>query len=579
MSHPSTLDLDRYSSLSKSHTRRSATATQAKTRSLSRDQARTRSLTLDQTRTESLSRDQTRSGAVTCDFCPSGKERAVKSCLVCQASFCEDHVQTHYEYPALMKHKLVKATGEMREKLCAQHDKLLEAYCRTDDTSVCVLCMMDEHKHHDTVPAGTERTEKQHSAQTALDENERIFTELLRSFERKFVEVREMIQSHEKTTVSRAEILLDRLEEEITLMRKNGSNIDCGFRLHLPSWQALSGPSGYEDLNNIVVAPNYSFEATKRAIGALKLEVEETSKVETSKISAADNLQLTLDSNTVHPNLQLSDGNRTATMVQDPKRYSSHLDRFDQWQQVHTSFTEAVYPAFSVVLEEEEERRRGIPGYRRSSEMSLWMMLPVSLPALTITGIWVVLYNQSCEEVLYVQSGPTLCCTLDNVPLIRSGRTKCGTLPPESSFFSLICSIGSFMAKRPMSSVTELWGHGWRHVSTPPPMMVIVLLRYAHVIEKHQNCLLNTASLSTGWICAAGLIIVGNFQVDSAKALHYVGAGMAFPTSMLFVLLQSALTYRLAKTQREYGVAHLRLAMSLLASASLVLSILLKRQA
>lgn len=43
--------------------------------------------------------------------------------------------------------------------------------------------------------------------------------------------------------------------------------------------------------------------------------------------------------------------------------------------------------------------------------------------------------------------------------------------------------------------------------------MTIVLLRYAHVIEKHQNCVLNTASLSTGWICAAGLIVLGNFQV------------------------------------------------------------------
>lgn len=45
--------------------------------------------------------------------------------------------------------------------------------------------------------------------------------------------------------------------------------------------------------------------------------------------------------------------------------------------------------------------------------------------------------------------------------------------------------------------------------------MMIVLLRYAHVIEKHQNCVLNTASLCTGWICGAGLIMVGNFQVQS----------------------------------------------------------------
>ncbi|KAL2083529.1 hypothetical protein ACEWY4_021302 [Coilia grayii] len=144
------------------------------------------------------------------------------------------------------------------------------------------------------------------------------------------------------------------------------------------------------------------------------------------------------------------------------------------------------------------------PVDEQASEMSLWMILPVSLPALTITGIWVVyamalynqhvcpvenwLYNQSCEEELPLQRGPILCCTLDNVPLI----SKCGTLPPESCFFSLICSTGSFM------------------------VMVIVLLRYAHVIEKHQNCVLNTASLSTGWICAAGLIIVGNFQFVGA---------------------------------------------------------------
>uniref|UniRef100_H3C8F0 Zgc:154058 n=1 Tax=Tetraodon nigroviridis TaxID=99883 RepID=H3C8F0_TETNG len=193
--------------------------------------------------------------------------------------------------------------------------------------------------------------------------------------------------------------------------------------------------------------------------------------------------------------------------------------------------------------------------------MSLWAILPISLPVLTITGIWVVyamalynqhvcpvdnwLYNQSCEEELFLQSGP-LCCTLDNVPLI----SKCGALPPESCFFSLICSTGSFM------------------------VMMIVLLRYAHVIEKHQNCVLNTASLSTGWICAAGLIVLGNFQqqVDNAKVLHYVGAGIAFPTSMLFVCLQSALTYRLAKTQGEHNVAHLRLCLALLAFVALVLS-------
>ncbi|XP_030011108.1 tripartite motif-containing protein 16 [Sphaeramia orbicularis] len=393
MSHPSTLDLDRYSSLDKSR------------RSTSRNQTRVRS-------TES----QAKSGDVLCDFCTTRKQKAEKSCLLCLASYCETHLQSHYEYPALMKHKLVKATGQMREKVCAQHDKLLEAFCRTDQTSVCVLCMMDEHKHHDIVPAGTERTEKQkqlgvtlhksqqridqrvkkwqdlyqavesvkHSAQMALEENERIFTELLLSIERKYNEVKEMIRSHEKSTVTRADILLNRLEEEITLLRKRHNDLDklshTDDHIHfLQSWQSLSGPSGYEDLNNISVVPYYSFDATKRAVAALKLQVEEVSKAEMSKISASvkdvhitqdasepksrresivrdeqrtreepslreepktrqDFLryssQLTLDINSVHPNLYLSEGNRTATMKSEPKNYPEHPERFDHWQQV-----------------------------------------------------------------------------------------------------------------------------------------------------------------------------------------------------------------------------------------------------
>ncbi|KAM7385575.1 hypothetical protein PAMP_001654 [Pampus punctatissimus] len=387
MSHPSTLDLDRYNNLEKPR------------RSTSRSQSRT----------------QTKNGDVLCDFCTTRKQKAEKSCYVCLASYCETHLQSHYEYPALMKHKLVKATGQMREKICAQHDKLLEAYCRTDQTSVCVLCMMDEHKHHDIVPAGTERTDKQkqlgttlyksqqridqrvkkwqdlrqavesvkHSAQTVLEENERIFTELLLSIERKYNEIKEMIRSHEKTTVTQGEILLDRLEEEITLLRKRHSDLEklshTDDHIHfLQSWQSLSGPSGYEDLNNVSVAPYYSFDATKRAIAALKLQVEEVSKTETSKILAAVvclfivkevyitqesetktrresslkeeprtieepktredfmkySSQLILDVNSVHPSLHLSEGNRTATMKNDPKNYPEHPDRFDHWQQV-----------------------------------------------------------------------------------------------------------------------------------------------------------------------------------------------------------------------------------------------------
>ncbi|XP_078386814.1 transmembrane protein 150A-like isoform X2 [Cetorhinus maximus] len=175
--------------------------------------------------------------------------------------------------------------------------------------------------------------------------------------------------------------------------------------------------------------------------------------------------------------------------------------------------------------------------------MTAWVILPVSLSVSTITALWVVTYNESCG-VVSVQGESKECCTLNDIPLV----SKCGTLPPESCLFSLICSVGSSM------------------------VMLVGLLRYAQVMERHQNSLLNTAALVVCWICAAGLIVVGNFQVDNAKVLHYVGAGVGFPSSMLFICFQSVLTYRIAKNSLDYQIGHCRTFLTIVAFINLVLS-------
>ncbi|XP_076125595.1 E3 ubiquitin/ISG15 ligase TRIM25-like [Alosa pseudoharengus] len=100
-------------------------------------------------------------GHVECDVCTGRKLKAVKSCLDCLFSYCETHFRVHNDMNPGRKHKVVDATGQLQERICTQHEKLLEVFCRTEQTCVCLLCLVDEHKDHDTVSLPIGRKKKQ----------------------------------------------------------------------------------------------------------------------------------------------------------------------------------------------------------------------------------------------------------------------------------------------------------------------------------------------------------------------------------------------------------------------------------
>ncbi|XP_062398401.1 tripartite motif-containing protein 16-like [Sardina pilchardus] len=330
-------------------------------------------------------------GDVECDVCTGRKLKAVKSCLECLVSYCETHYNVHNDVNPGRKHKMVDATGQLQERICTQHEKPLEVFCRTDQTCVCLLCVMDEHKGHDTVSASAGRKEKQthlgetqtkcqqriqerekelqelrkavetfkSSAQTAVEDSERIFTDMIRSIERRRSEVTELIRGQEKAEVSRAEEHLKRLEQEIAELKRRNAELEqlshTEDHIHfLKTFQSVSSTPETKDVFSTCVSQSLSFEAVKKSVSSLKGQLEDFCKEELMKISAAvakvqvmlpaepttreDFLQyschFTLDPNTAHKQLCLSEGNRRVQECAQVQPYPDHPERFDMWPQV-----------------------------------------------------------------------------------------------------------------------------------------------------------------------------------------------------------------------------------------------------
>ncbi|XP_058872575.1 tripartite motif-containing protein 16-like [Acipenser ruthenus] len=332
-------------------------------------------------------------GEVSCDFCTGRKFKAVKSCLTCLASYCETHVKPHYEGAAFKRHKLINAIGNLEQKLCAEHQKVLEGFCRTDQTCICWLCTEKEHKSHDTVSAETERSVKQkqlgetqteirqriqerlketdelkqavetlkRSACIEIKESEKIFTELIRSIEKIHTEVIELIGANEKAAVNQAEGRMKKLEQEIAELRRRNTELkqlsETEDHIHfLQNFQSLCAPPEAGDLPSVTVNTDISFGAVRKSVSELKDHIEDFCKGELVKITTTVNkvavyslqapeprnraeflkysCQLTLDPNTAHRNLCLSEGNRKVTWRRETQRYPHHPKRFDIYPQV-----------------------------------------------------------------------------------------------------------------------------------------------------------------------------------------------------------------------------------------------------
>ncbi|TRY91006.1 hypothetical protein DNTS_023024 [Danionella cerebrum] len=269
---------------------------------------------------------QCSSGDVECDVCTGDRNQAIKSCLTCLNSFCQDHLQQHENLFKAKKHTLMDATGQLQEMICPRHEKLLEIFCRTDKLCICYLCTIDEHKNHDTVSAAAESNERQEeltetlknwqqkiqekekkledltaclesqkrSAQEAVEDSEKTFTELMRSIERSFSEVTNFIRDQEKTAVSCTENQLEQLKLEIEDLRRRNTEVEELKKksLHhinfLKSFQSLSNSTSSAESPNITTSSSFKIDGVAKSVSHLREKLEKMCQEEIAKITGKD---------------------------------------------------------------------------------------------------------------------------------------------------------------------------------------------------------------------------------------------------------------------------------------------------
>ncbi|KAM9426464.1 E3 ubiquitin-protein ligase TRIM39-like [Pholidichthys leucotaenia] len=297
---------------------------------------------------------------VPCDICHGNKSPSVKSCLVCQVSYCETHLAPHQRDPALQRHRLTDPATFTTSHLCRKHTKPLTMFCKQDHRPVCAKCTEGNHKKHKIVPMEKESRR----VKASLKEKNADVQKMIQVRLGKMVEIKESVDLSKKITAQeiqsssevcglliaaikdqhaelvreleesqqeaerRAEELLEQLEQEVNELQTRSNEMQqlelTASPLHLlQRFPSLSQLPYTREWSEVAVHSNNCMGTVRRAVAKMEIICQELG----SRLTAEDMdkmsqyaVNITLDPDTASGWLVLSDDRKKVSITSQKKK-------------------------------------------------------------------------------------------------------------------------------------------------------------------------------------------------------------------------------------------------------------------
>uniref|UniRef100_A0A8C6WY15 Uncharacterized protein n=1 Tax=Neogobius melanostomus TaxID=47308 RepID=A0A8C6WY15_9GOBI len=302
-----------------------------------------------------------------CNICINKHwDNSLKSCLVCQTSYCPNHLTPHNTVPRLKKHQLIAPVENLEERICPEHERLLELFCRDHSQLICVQCSYSDHKSHNTVPLKEqceeeqselqqkiqERKEKiqelqrsvelsQENADREMKEGVEFFNDLMKLVQQSLDQFKQSIEQKHQEIKEKAEELMTEVESEISALEQRRAQMEEIWKSddHFHFVQTFTSVKPAPEMNDwtevSVRAPSYegrvAIAVSELLITKLNPKIKELfdDELKQAKKHAVD---VILDPDTAHPNLDVSQNYKQVqymvrqTFLSDtPERFSKTL--------------------------------------------------------------------------------------------------------------------------------------------------------------------------------------------------------------------------------------------------------------